>query len=337
MTPTLTPQRRPSGYPGGVPPTLDTDRTVVLPPKAPMAVRPVQPGSGHWVGWATPAPRHPYPGQIAAPAIHPGWAPPAPSRSRLSTNWLLAAGTAAAITAVAVALVVSTSSDAGSARSAGPSAVGVPVPTLPTKSPRPSTPSVPAPPATVDDAALAALLPDAQAISQIMGSAGMTEVPDLTGPTLFTDTADPAQCLGAVVPGARGAYAGAPWRAAYSQTVHDAATGGAPHLVFTAVTTFPTAATAANFAAQQLPVWQGCQPGPITTNPGDNPMTWTTEGVAQHGPSLVAFVHPQGSDVTCQRALTAVQNVVIDVQACSVGATNQAETITAAISQHISG
>jgi hypothetical protein len=165
----------------------------------------------------------------------------------------------------------------------------------------------------------------------------MTEIPDLTGPRLFSDTADPAQCLGLPSPGARLTYGDAPVRASATQAAQDTAKGGPPHIVLTAITTFATAADATDFVAHQSPIWQSCQATPVTTNPDDNAMTWTADSVAQHGPSLTAITRPQGSSASCQRALTAVQNAVIDVQACRVGATDQAEAITAAISQRITG
>ncbi|AQT82214.1 hypothetical protein B1R94_27635 [Mycolicibacterium litorale] len=242
---------------------------------------------------------------------------------------LAGVGIVAATAATVGLLAVTVSGSQSGTRTSGSDA-GVPVPPLPTKSsPVPRTPA-----STVDDAALPALLPDAATLAQIMGAAALTEVPDLSGPQLFTDTSDPAQCVGIAIPGARGAYAGTSWRSTYTQTLKDPAGSRSPHMVFNTVTTFPTAAAAADFTTRQLGVWQDCQGIPITTNPGDHAMTWNARDVTR-GRSLTATIQPQNSDVICQRALTAVQNTVVDVQACSLDVTNEAEVITTTIAARI--
>ncbi|WP_431240946.1 sensor domain-containing protein (plasmid) [Mycolicibacterium aichiense] len=239
---------------------------------------------------------------------------------------------AVATVAAVVGLLAATTAGPDSPTRTTESATGVPVPPLPTKAPRTPADAPPAPSGTVADTALPTLLPDTATLNRIMGTDALAVVPELTGTRMFTDTSNPPQCLGLVVSGARDAYAGAPWRATANQAVKDPKGSPSPHLVFNAVTTFSTPTAAADYVTAQLPLWQGCQANPIVLNPNeDSPLTWITNDVAMHGPSLTASVQPRNSSVSCQRALTAVQNTVIDVQACSIGATNQAETITAAI------
>lgn len=335
MTPLTTPHARPAqprtaqgpGY-------ADPEATTVLPPHQRAAY-----GAGQ--RWPYPVPRRggPQAPVGAQPPIY--WAPRSPGPAELHQRndrrrWLLgAAGAVVAVTAIVGLLAVATSGTQSDTHTAE-SATGVPVPPLPTKAPRTAT-STPANPGdTVADTELPALLPDTATLNRIMGTDALAVMPELTGTRMYTDTSDPAQCLGLVVSGARDVYSTAPWRATANQTLKDPSGSASPHLVFNAVTTFSTAQAATDFVAAQLPLWQSCQASPITLNPHDEkPLTWITNDVAMHGQSLTASAQPRNSAVSCQRALTAVQNIVIDVQACSVGATDQAEAITAAISGQI--
>ncbi|WP_445169005.1 sensor domain-containing protein [Mycolicibacterium sp. Dal123E01] len=329
MSPLTTPQTRPySSVAGGFRPA-DSEATTVLPPR-PLSM----PGPGS--AWASPVAPHGGPQGATGGQPPTFWAPPtawvpAPPQRNDRRRWLLAAGGVTAAVAVVVGLLAATTSGPESTTRTAESAPGVSVPPLPTKTPRtaPSAPTASA--GTVADSAVPTLLPDIASLNRIMGTDALAVMPELTGTRMYTDTSTPPQCLGLVVSGARDAYAGAPWRATANQTSKDPKGSPSPHLVFNAVSTFSTPAAAADYVNRQLPLWQGCAANPITLNPDDHPLTWITNDVAMHGQSLTALVQPRNSSVSCQRALTAVQNVVVDVEACSVGATNQAETITAAI------
>lgn len=346
MTHTITPPAHRYGPAGFGRPTEDP--TVALRPRPAVGMAPAFGPSPVWGRPVTPSPNYyqaPIP-QMAPQNPNPwgvpnAWAQPAPwamppagGRSPHTQRWLLAiAGAAVVVAAVTVAVAASTGSHDNSPAVPG----GVPVPSPPTKSSAPSTavmvpavPSAPSAPASVvSDEALPSLIPDAAYIGQVMGTTGLESIDKLSGPGMFSDDADPAQCVGVIIPANRNAYAGSGPRASYSQALHDQGST----TVFAAATTFPTASLAADFVSQQRPIWQACQSTPVRLDPGhENPMTWNVHDVSRQADTLTAHISVAGGP-SCQRALMSKNNVVIDVTACNANPLNEAVTIASAISQ----
>jgi PknH-like extracellular domain len=329
MTHTLTPPAHQYGNGFGRP---TEEPTVSLRP------RPV------WAPAATASPNY-YAGPIppmapehASPwGVPNAWAPPAPwgmppagGRSPKTQRWLLAvAGAAVAMAAITVAVAASNSGHNYSPAIPG----GVPVPAPPTKSTAPTTPSMPvAPPQirAISDEALPTLLPDPAYVGQVMGTPGLELLDKLSGPGMFTDTADPAQCVGVVIPANENAYAGSGSRATYVQALHDQSK---TTTVFSAVTTFATPSMAGDLVAQQAAAWQTCRSAPIVLDAAHgNPTTWTVQDVSQQGGTLTARISAAAGP-SCQRAMTSKNNVVIDVTTCNASPSNEAATIASAIAK----
>ncbi|MGB6209900.1 sensor domain-containing protein [Mycobacterium sp.] len=333
MTHTLTPPAQQYGNGGFGRPS--DEPTVAFRPR-PRFVAPVPSAPPVW---GPPAPIPPMaPPQPSPWGVPNAWAPPAPwgmppagGQSPKAQRWLLAvAGVAVAVAAITVAVAASSAGHNDSPAIPG----GVPVPAPPTKSSAPTTPSAPvAPPhvRAIGDDALPTLLPDPAYVGQVMGSTGLESIDKLSGPGMFTDQADPAQCVGLVIPANENAYAGSGSRATYVQALHDQSRT----TVFNAVTTFGTASMAGDLVAQQATTWQTCRSAPIVLGPAhDHPTTWTVEDVSRHGSTVTARVSAAGGP-TCQRAMTSKNNVVIDVTTCNANPANEAVTLASAIAKRV--
>lgn len=330
MTQTFTPPAHRYGNGGFGRPTEEP--TVSLRQRPPAWAQAAPASPNHYAGPIPPmAPPHSSPWGVPN-----AWAPPAPwgmppagGQSPKTQRWLLAvAGAAVAVAAITVAVAASTSGHNDSPAVPG----GVPVPTPPTKSSAPTTPSAPvAPPQirAISDAALPSLLLDPAYVGQVMGTTGLESIDKLSGSGMFTDTADPAQCVGVVIPANENAYAGSGSRATYVQALHDQSRT----TVFSAVTTFATSSLAGDLVAQQAAIWQTCRSAPVVLDPGHgNPTTWTVEDVSPQGGTLTARISAAGG-LSCQRALTSKNNVVIDVTTCNTNPSNEAVTIASAIAK----
>lgn len=355
MTETFTPSPQHRGYAGyGNPYTRPVSpQPAAFPPAGPARtagrshVRPWAPAAGpgafqHPASAIAPPPARPWgpPNAWAGPGLGP--MPPTPLGKRKVQWWAIgAAGVAAvAVLAVSTLALAGYGDDHGSTTAAA--AAGVPVPAPPVKSsPAPQTaPSVPVPGATppagpVDDSALPALVPEVASVTQVMGAGQLEVMPKLNGPGMFTDQTNPPQCTGVVVPAARVAYDPAGPRATFVQALRDADENQL-HTVFDGVTTFSTESAATAFVSQQAATWQGCRVGPIVLSLKDNkPLPWTVQDVALRGDILTATVAPQNGSGTCQRAVTAKRNVVIDVMTCSDNAGAAATTLASRIVQRL--
>lgn len=327
MTHTLTPPVRQHGT--GGPGRPSEEPTVSLRPRPRYTPPPM---------WGPPGPIPPMTPQQPRPwGVPNAWAPPAPwgmppagGQNPKTQRWLLAvAGAAVAVSAITVAVAASASGHNNSPAVPG----GVPVPAPPTKSsaaPAPSTPVAPPHVTAISDSALPTLLPDPAYVAQVMGTAGLEAIDKLSGPGMFTDVADPARCVGAIIPANENAYAGSGSRATYVQALHDQ---GRTATVLSAVTTFGTASSAGDLVAQQGAAWATCQSAPVVLNPSrPDPMSWTVEDVSVRGGIITARISAAGGPV-CQRALTSNNNVVVDVTACTAHPSNEAVTIASTIAK----
>jgi serine/threonine kinase PknH len=337
MTHTLTGPAPYTGYPQQVPSdAAGRDRWSGLPPATSASAQ-----------WAPQSPIT-YPGQLPPAAFYPagGWGQPttpgqpwpsaAPTRlGRRGVAWIAAGGTATL--AVAIATVVALTTGHGNTELSASG--GVHVPTPPVKSAPAPQPDAPISPSTstpeIADVDLPGLLPPEAHISEVVGAVNLEPIDKLNGPGMFNDDANPAQCVGAVMTVAKAAYAGSGVRNTFVQALHERDQSEL-HTVFNGVSTFGSAAEATSFVNQQSGIWQSCQASPIVLDPGKSkPLTWTLRDVAKRGDILTANAAMDGSPATCQRALTARRNVVIDVMTCSREVADTAATLASEIAEHM--
>jgi hypothetical protein len=196
---------------------------------------------------------------------------------------------------------------------------------------QPPSPTV----APVAEAALERLLLSPDQINTTMGATGMT----VTRPwnTLndvgVSNVASPPECTPLDGAAEAAAYTGSGWTAERGQSLEDPL-----HAVDQGVILFPSARAAAAFVSASSQSWPACanrtytgniygaqwSAGPVSTVNGTVSATSTRQGVVAAAEGWA-----------CQRALTARNNVVIDVAACSLNATDQGINIAHQIAEKV--
>jgi serine/threonine protein kinase len=186
------------------------------------------------------------------------------------------------------------------------------------------SPSRPAAPSPVAESALQELLLKTDDVNDIMGAALMTVVQTNTtmDPTAFT--VDKAACLPLKGPLLAPVYADKGWRAFRENELEDReAAGNWTHHVDQGVVQFASAQDANAFLTASAQGWQGCSNQTFTASYTGRAEKWTVGPVSNTNGILSArtkqAVSGNSAATTCQRALAAANNVVVDVVACSDG------------------
>lgn len=150
-------------------------------------------------------------------------------------------------------------------------------------------------------------------------------------------TVEPFSCTGATVPGIQIAYSGSGFNGFAAQNVWDA---DEKFKVVQAIASFPTEKEATAFYDRQVSAWGRCT---------DTPFTATIQGGAQDRASTGALTQNDGIAVlpitptvsadgrTCERAITAQRNTVIDVRVCGANAGGDGATLARTIADKVVG
>jgi hypothetical protein len=269
---------------------------------------------GKWHGNTEPPPPPPsWPGQPPPP-------PRGPRRLRKSRT-ALAAGAAATVAALAVAAVVVT----------GPgstvSGTAVPAPGETETPPPQRLPFI-----AVED--LNGLLLDDDTLSSIVGLTMRAIGDAYTRENLhWGDPVDKPECQGVLSESARSAYEDSDWIAVRRSMHIDGVEGKS---LSQAVVNFPSTSSAEEFVQEQALRWKECE-GQVVTYVGDDPMGVLIQSVDVIDGTVTAVAVPEANPtVGCDRALRAVSNVVVDVQACTRPA-NNADRIAELIAEKVRG
>lgn len=163
--------------------------------------------------------------------------------------------------------------------------------------------------------ALAGLLLDKAEIASIMGAS--MEVVDSTD-EMYTNRPLDDGCL-VWADAQEAAYQGSGWTAVRVQELKDHR-DHADHIAYQAVVSFPQALGAHDFYAGQVTSWANCDNRRVDLHdPGDpNADYWSLSKASNNeGVLTIVRVEEGGQGWSCQRALTAKNNIVIDVSACA--------------------
>lgn len=262
-----------------------------------------------------------------------GRSPAALKPGRQGRAWIAAAGVA--ITAVAVAVAVVVTNNHTSAAPATQAQVQAPAPlsSVVAAPPAPSTTSQEETP--IEDGDLPGLLPTPDEVGAVMRVSRLASIDKLNGPGMFKDEADPAQCIGVVIPDARAAYATSGVHVNDMQAWRDP-DSRALSAIQIGVSTFDSGTDAAAFVDQQSAIWPTCSLAPIVTNPdNERRQTWDVSDVAKKSDTLVAHLSTRHVPGRCERALTARRNVVIDTVTCSQNPDGTATALTSRVARKL--
>jgi serine/threonine kinase PknH len=230
------------------------------------------------------------------PASHDGGA----SRRRL----LIAggAGLAVVVAIVVVAVLVTQR----------PSPTPSPKPTIPAAAPSPK-PTIPAA-APAASANLDSILLSAADINTVMGASNMQPTSQTEQMINPAGTLSNPDCLGALQAIQDSAYQGSGYTAVRGQTLN---ADDPPHFVHEAAVSFPSAEQALAFVRTSADKWQACVGQPLTVTMPNNKIFHWNFANPTGAPPKITQVHTQAHGArTCQHALSAVSNIVIDVVAC---------------------
>lgn len=309
------------------PAPVTAGRPAAFPPPRPAGPQrpaaPINAWAGPWM-----------PGQPAvAPA--PVWPQPRPAGAASSSRkWIVAAIAVAGVVLALVAGLIATTRDGADKPRVGADRAA----TASAPSSQPSAVASPPPPAVplVPDEALPSLLLDTPTVNAIMGTHDLAVNPKLTTTKLYIDTTDKPECGGVWANANKTVYSGSAWQSVQTQYLVEP--DNPRHEVYQSVVSFPTAQTASDFVAKEGKRWPACNGTSITTTNADTPaQTWWIATVSQQGELLTSIANREGArGLSCQHALTARNNVVVDVEACGWDVAQQGTTIAQRIAEHIS-
>ncbi len=260
--------------------------------------------------------------QAGWPTPPPGaqWAPPPASRPRRTRVKLAAAAGAVLLVGAGVSAAVVLRDDAPPAPPPANSPTGAPA----------------AAPPTVAEADLPTTLLSAEEISAVMGIP-MHATGSSSG--YYNDRLiSSMECVAVLYPAQRSTYENSGATAPFTQVVNPVDTE-VKASVLQSVVAFGSAALARTFVDRQSGLWQRCgaQTARVSGGSGQPSDDWRL-GTAQRGDEVLTVTNSRiGSDITCQRALRAVANVVVDVSACVTGPVgDRGNTLAGQIAEQIS-
>lgn len=251
-------------------------------------------------------------------------------------KWYLIGGAAAVAIAVVVSVVLLTRG--GGDTTASPAATTTAAPSLvPVQPPATTTTAAPI---SVDPSSLPQLLLPADAISTALSSPGMVAAPvkRINDPGSEPVTT-PLDCASTWAPGLSWTYQISGDVGMARQNVTEQPTPN--HAVSQAVVAFPDAAGAKKSYATQVKTWNQCANQTVTAHLSGAPKDQTavmgtvTEADGMATLPLTPDIGLPG--VLCERALTVVGNVVVDVRSCSPNVGDTAATLARAIAAKING
>ncbi len=253
---------------------------------------------------------------------------PTPTETRTPTRkpWWPPRGRSALIAAIIVAVVVLV---------CGVIIFQLQQPSYPAPSAAPTTPAapppppLPPPPKLVEGAELDGLLLSSDQINTAIGTTGirLTEAKS----TMESDDAmmSPAECLPLYSPFEEKVYAGSGWTAVRTRWFGTQVGEG--------VALFPSAHAAQAFVSASVPSWSACANSSFTDS-------YIPSAIGKFSVGPVALINgilsatktqTNTKNWTCQRALTAVNNVVIETTACRSNLTDPATTLARQIAAKV--
>lgn len=284
------------------------------------------------IGFAGPASIPP-----AAPGMPAGGAPagyspspsrPAPNRRRLPLAWITA-GSAVVATALCVGLVINFASG-----SDGPADVRI-APSSSATSTAPSPSSTPA--ATMPLSALPGVLLDVTTLNSMLGVSNLTPRADVSRNDTLAFSGgdnDHPECGGVHHPALQRELDNSGYLGVRIQAVSDPRM--TENIVDDGAIYYSTAKAANDFVDKQAQAWEKCNGITLHPDPALHDGIWMVGTVANRGGMVSVINTQEGAEGwQCQRALTARNNVVIDVNSCGFNRNDQAIAIATRMADRV--
>jgi hypothetical protein len=191
-----------------------------------------------------------------------------------------------------------------------------------TQQPAPKPSSAPTAPPPID---LGSILLGAPDLSTVMGVPSMQSTSETGQMLTSSGTLSNPACLGAFEPIQAPAYQSSGFTAVRGMGFRSATP---PKRVYEAAVGFPSAESAHTFVRTSTDNWKACGGQTVTMTDGNQTTPWTF-GELNGAPPKIVQRHTQAiaDGRACQRTLSAVSNVVVDVEACGPSITNEASLI----------
>jgi serine/threonine protein kinase len=266
---------------------------------------------------------------VAGPPVPP-WIPPAPPKRRLGLIIGALVVVVAAVVGTGIVFAVR-KSDAGQLDS------GTSTTAASTTSMSMSTATSSTTP-TVAPAQLDSILAPVDLINTIVSTTGIivdhnrTEMTDPgPGNTLSND-----KCLGALIGFQTQTYKSSGYTGMLAQLLKKPQSNPGYAVVQGAVI-FASANQAQGFVTAQLAQWRTCAGTSVTQVNDGTTSVWTFREISGNPPNIALQHTLANSPVVCQHVLSAVSNVVLDVNVCAPGTINQARQIANEMATKIPG
>jgi serine/threonine kinase PknH len=183
------------------------------------------------------------------------------------------------------------------------------------------------PPRPIPSDRLSALLLSSSEVNSIVGTSDMQPGKPVTAMDTSSYTLSLPQCQGALWTDQQAEYAGTGYQAVSGLVYHDPkdSQGNTHHLVDESVIGFPTADKAKAFVQTEQDKWKACAGQPITITDQGKTYRWTFAQVNGDPPKITLARTQEGAEGwACQHAISAANNIVVDIDACDYNLNNQA-------------
>jgi serine/threonine protein kinase len=264
---------------------------------------------------------------VAGPPVPP-WIPPAPPKRRLGLIIGALVVVVAAVVGTGIVFAVR-KSDAGQLDS------GTSTTAASTTSTSTATSSTTP---TVAPAQLDSILASVDLINTIVSTTGIivdhnrTEMTD-PGPG---NTVSNDKCLGALIGFQTQTYKSSGYTGMLAQLLKKPQSNPG-YVVVQGAVIFASAKQAQGFVTAQLAQWRTCAGTSVTQVNDGTTSVWTFREISGNPPNIALQHTLANSPVVCQHVLSAVANVVLDVNVCAPGTINQARQIANEMATKIPG
>jgi hypothetical protein len=200
-----------------------------------------------------------------------------------------------------------------------------------------STQNHTSPTSTVPASALDGLLLSAGDIDTVMGTHGMVAHQPFTNLAQRSNLLPNKNCLGIWQVGEAAIYDGSSLTGFRGQDLRQPDTDTWDALVVQAVVSYPAADAARAFFSESADRWSKCTNHHVNMTVNDQPQPKLFFGNLTKTDTELSMPVTRGeNERSCQRVLSVVSNIIVDVAACNHDATDQAATIAQKIKDRVS-